>query len=264
MMPKDPNAKLWFIFPDIHFPEHDKKALKCALKAHEILKPTYSLFLGDVMDCGLFSTHAKKTIPESLGYDFLKKEVEPTNKLLDQVQDQTHKHTYFLCGNHEERIQRWSANNGSVAMSLFNMLDPCRVLSESRKNFTMIPYNIPTGDRMGFVQIAPNLVAVHGWSFAKNAARIHLDRSRSQSIIFGHTHRAQMECGRDPWTGKLIKAFSPGCLSKLQPLYAVGGSPTDWSHGFAIVYVGRNSWTEYIVNIVNGYCVLPDGQEVKV
>jgi predicted phosphodiesterase len=262
-MPKR-GSKLWFFFPDIHIPEQDDLALETALKAHEVLKPDHTVFLGDVMDCGIFSSHSKRSITETLAQDFKNLEVDPTKKLLDRVQKKTKDKTYYLCGNHEERIQRWSANNGQVAMSLFSMLDPCKVLAEGRKKFEIIPYNIPTGDRMGFVKVAPDLVAVHGWSFAKHAANVHLNKSRSRSIIYGHTHRAQSDSGRDPWTGKSIKAFSPGCLSKLQPLYAVGGSPTDWSHGFTIVYVGRNSWTEYNITIDDGYCVLPDGVEIKI
>jgi predicted phosphodiesterase len=261
---KDPRSKLWFVFPDIHIPEHDEQALATALKAHEMLHPDYSLFLGDVLDCGIFSSHSKRTIGESLAQDFKKTEVDPTRELLDLVQKNTQIHTHYLCGNHEERIERWAANNGQVALSLYSMLDPCDFLARGRKKFSIIPYSVPSGDRMGYVQIAPDLVAVHGWSFARHAARIHLDKSRSQSIVFGHTHRAQSETSRDPWTGKVIKAFNPGTLSKLQPLYAVGGAPNDWSHGFAIIYVGRRSWTEYCISIVNGCCVLPDGTEVKV
>lgn len=256
-------SKLWFIFPDVHIPNHDEVALQCALKAHEKLKPTYSVFLGDVMDCELFSSHRKRTISETLAYDFKKVEVTPTNKFIDRVQKNTREHTYFLAGNHEERIERWASNNGQISQSLFSMLDPSSVLGEDRKNFTFVPYTDDSGGH-AHVRLAPDLVAVHGWSWAKHAAQIHLEKSRSQSIIFGHSHRHQVASARDPWTGQVIKAFNPGTLSKLQPIYMVGGNPSDWSHGFAIVYVGIQSWTEYCITIQNGKCVLPDGTEIKV
>lgn len=258
-----PGTKVWFIIPDTHIPEHDQAAVACMMRAHAVIKPNYTLHLGDLMDCGMFSSHAKRTISETLAYDFKEQEVDPTNKFFDRLQKNTKEHTYYLLGNHEERIERWAASNGQTALAVYSILSPTNTIARGRKNFTMIPYSVPTGDRMGYVQLAPDLVAVHGWSFAKNAAQVHLAKSRSKSIIFGHTHRAQLEGGRDPWTGKPVKAFSPGTLSKLAPLYAVGGSPTDWVHGFAIVYVGKNSWTEYIVNIDNGYCVLPDGKEIR-
>lgn len=259
-----PGSVTWFIFPDTHIPEHDEAALACAMKAHAFIKPDFSLHLGDLMDCGMFSQHSKRTIPESLAYDFKEQEVDPTNAFWDKVQKNTKRHSYYLLGNHEERVERWAAGQGQTALSVYSILSPVSTIAKGRKNFTMIPYSVPTGDRMGYVEIVKDeLVAVHGWSFAKNAAQIHLARSRSRSIVYGHTHRMQMEGGRDTWDGTPVKAFSPGCLSKLQPLYAVGGAPTDWVHGFAIVYVGKHSWTEYIVQIYNGKCVLPDGTEIK-
>jgi predicted phosphodiesterase len=271
-MSKDKNAKLWFVFPDIHFPDHDEAALECALKAHEKLKPHRTLFLGDVLDCGIFSSHPKRKIAENQAVSFKQSEVDPCNRMMDRVQRNTKEWTYYLGGNHEERTEVWAARSGLVAESLYEMVSPENVIAAHRKNFSFIPYSPHTGDRMGFVQIVKpsaqmksgGLVAVHGWSFSKHAAYVHLEKSRSQSIVFGHTHRAQTIVDRDPWTGSPIKSFNPGTLSKLQPIYMTGGSPSAWSHGFAIIYVGQRSWTEYCINVNNGYAVLPDGTEVKV
>ncbi len=264
-------AKLWFWFPDIHMGEHDEEALELAVQAHRILKPDFTGFLGDVLDCGIFSAHPKRTIEEGQAKDYKKLEIDPTNNMLDIVQSNTKQKTFFLEGNHEQRIERWAVRNGGATESIYGLISPHATLAAGRKNFEMIPYEVPTGNRMGFVQIASpsvkmktgGLVAVHGWSYAKNAAQIHMDLSRSQSIMYGHCHRAASVTSRDPWTGGLIKAFNPGTLSKLQPLYAVGGSPSSWSHGFAIIYVGAESWTEYSISIVNGRCVLPDGREIR-
>lgn len=268
-MPKG-DAKLWFIIPDIHFPEQHDEALEVAYTAMKLLKPNYSLFLGDALDCGIFSAYESKTFAEERTYDFEESELNPCNAFIDRVQQNTKEHTYFLEGNHCARVERWAIKNGRTAQALYSRISPRINLSRGRKNFTWIPYSVPTGTRRGFVQIAPNtsrmttggLVAVHGWSFASNSAAVHLQMSRSQSIVYGHVHRCQMEASRDAWTGKLIKAFSPGCLSVLEPLYAVGGAPNQWTHGFALVYVGKNSWTEYLISIVNGGCVLPDGTEI--
>ena len=264
-------SKLWFWFPDIHFPDQDEEALEVALAAHRILQPTHSGFLGDVLDCDIFSAHSKKTIQEAQTQDFRKLELDPCNKMIDEVQANTKSTTYFLEGNHEQRIERWAVNNGRVGESIYDLISPQATIARGRKDFEMIPYEVPSGLRRGFVQIAPatakmktgGLVAVHGWSFAKHAAYVHLEKSRSQSVLFGHTHRAQSITSRDPWTGNLIKSFNPGTLSHLQPTYAHGGSPSDWSHGFCLIYVGAESWTEYCVSIVKGRCVLPDGREIR-
>lgn len=265
-------AKTWFVFPDVHFPDHDEAALGAALKAHAIIKPDRTLFLGDVLDCGIFSMHPKRKISENQAYDYKKLEVDPCNKMLDRVQKDTKEWTHYLGGNHEERIERWATSAGAVGESLYSIICPENTVAVNRKNFTYIPYSPHTGNRMGFVQVVKpssimtsgGLVAVHGWSFARHAAYVHLEKSRSQSIIFGHTHRAQTIVSRDPWTQSPIKSFNPGTLSKLQPIYMTGGNPSEWSHGFALIYVGTRSWSEYCIGVNNGYCVLPDGQEVKV
>ena len=264
-------AKVWFVLPDIHFPDHDEKALETALKAHAVIKPDRTLFLGDIMDCGIFSQHPKRKIAENQAYDFKKLEVDPCNAMMDRVQKNTKEWTYYLGGNHEERTEAWAVRSGQVGESIYSLISPENTIARDRKNFSFIPYSPPTGNRLGFVQIVKpssqmtsgGLVAVHGWSWSKHAAYVHLEKSRSQSIVFGHTHRAQTIVSRDTWTGAPIKAFNPGTLSKLQPLYMTS-NPSEWSHGFAIIYVGNRSWTEYCININNGYAVLPDGREVKV
>jgi hypothetical protein len=95
--------------------EHNyEAALEAALKAHAIIKPDYTLFLGDVLDCGIFSMHPKRKISETQSYDFKKLETDPCNKMLDRVQKNTKIHTHFLGGNHEERIERWAVGAGAV------------------------------------------------------------------------------------------------------------------------------------------------------
>ena len=264
---KKPSSKLWFVFPDIHIPEHDEAAVACAMQAHSLLKPDYSLFLGDVLDCGIFSAHNKRTLDELKVQDYEQIELDPARNLIDNVQKNTLIKTWFLGGNHEERIERWATSGGTVEQSLFGMLNPATTLSRTldgskRTKFEFVPYTKAQGS--SYVRIASDLVAVHGWSWAKHAAQIHLEKSRTQSVVFGHSHRHQVASSRDPWTGKVIKAFNPGTLSQLSMLYHVGGVPSDWSHGFALIYVGVNSWTEYCISINNGYCVLPDGTEIKV
>lgn len=261
------------IFPDIHFDEHDPEAVEVALAALRALQPDNVVLLGDTIDCELFATQAKKTIPLESAADFKKLEIDPCNAFLDEIQKYTKLHTYFLEGNHEQRIERWAANNGRVSESIYSLISPEHLLAQGRNNFSFVPYvyKQPTGQIKGFVQMVKQskrmktggLVAVHGWSYAKHASAIHLEKSRSQSIVYGHTHRAQSTTSRDPWSGALIKAWSPGTLSKLQPIYAHGGAPSDWSHGFGVVFVGTESWTDYTISIVKGSCVLPDGREIK-
>jgi hypothetical protein len=118
---------------------------------------------------------------------------------------------------------------------------------------------------MSYYRVCKSLIAVHGWSFAKHAARVHLDATRDSSVIFGHVHRQQAATVRNPFTGQVLRAWSVGTLSKLQPLYLTDGKPTEWVHGFGLVYTSSDGkrFSEYTVTIENGECVLPDGTQVK-
>lgn len=268
---KTGGAKLWVILPDIHFPDHDEEALEVVRTAVSLLKPDHCLLLGDVLDCAVFSSYPNKTFLSEHKESYAKSEVEPALEFLTFLNKHSKSNIHYLEGNHEARIERWAVGAGLLGKALFDSISPQAIFTKEIKDIKYTPYEIITDKRMGYVQIAQpsaqmrtgGLVAVHGWSWAKHAARVHLEKSRSQSIVYGHTHRMALDSSRDPWSGNPILAFSPGTLSKLQPLYATGGSPSEWSHGFALVYVGKTSWTQYLIPITKGCCVLPDGREIK-
>lgn len=246
------------VLPDLHVPHHDRAALACVLRAYEILKPDEVVVLGDWLDCESFSRHPRGSMAELRAHKFIDEEVAPCVEILDKLQANENKLVYVE-GNHEQRIERFAAALGNdLGRDIYSLISPERLLRANRKNFVWIPYT----SELAHYEITPDLWALHGWSFAKSAARIHLDRAVSVSIVYGHTHRQQSEARRDPASGRVLKAWSPGCLSKLQPIYRQN-LPTSWVHGFSLVYVGANGWTEYTVTIDSGSCVLPDGREIK-
>jgi hypothetical protein len=111
-------------------------------------------------------------------------------------------------------------------------------------------------------------VVVHGWSYAENAAAVHLAAAHSSSVLYGHTHREEQKSLRDPFTKKTLRSANSGTLSRLQPIYR-HGKPTTWTLGFDLVYIGHQSWTYYPIDIIEtreggAMCVLPDGKELRV
>ena len=54
-MAKNQKLKRGIVFPDIHFPLHDEKALSCALQAVGIVKPDIYINIGDVGEWHAFS-----------------------------------------------------------------------------------------------------------------------------------------------------------------------------------------------------------------
>ncbi len=213
------------------------------------------------MDCAPFSHHARLSVAEERGEDWKATEVDPVNAMLDEVQQYTKQTTHYLCGNHEHRVERALAKLGGLGYSLRSTLNVRTQITKGRKQFKFYDYGV--APELMRVKITNNLYAFHGWSTALNAARTHLAASRSNSIVFAHVHRAEELVVRDYWEDRNIVAACPGTLCKLHPKYIPSGSPTNWSHGIRLVYVGdHGNWSGYNIPIQHGSCVLPDGRQV--
>lgn len=246
------------VLPDLHIPHHDQAALDCVLQAYHILKPSEVVVLGDWLDCEAFSTHPRSSMAELSARRFVDDELLPCGEVLDKLQALGNR-LVFIEGNHEQRIERFAVSLGNnLGGDIYRLMSPRHVFAQGRPNFQWVGYK----EQLAHYAIAPDLWALHGWSFAKSAARIHQDRAVSVSVVYGHTHRQQSEARRDPASGRVLKAWSPGCLCKLQPIYAQN-RPTSWVQGFSIVYLGRKTWTDYTVTIQDGACVLPSGRQIK-
>lgn len=266
-------AKTWLVLPDAHYPYQEQAAMNCVFHVAEHLDPDGVLVLGDWADCEAFSSHPKKTVMELSAHRFLDDEIAPLNDALDRLQGPgLDRPLVYLEGNHEQRIERVAVSMGSaVGRDLYKLVSPRKLFfhrvgedgepREKRKNFKWVPH-IGKGTHSHYA-LRPDLIAVHGWSTAKNAAKTHLDLGRSVSVVHGHTHRRQTFTARHPVTDALFTAWSPGCLSQLKPLF-MANSPNDWAHGFTILHLGKNSWSHWDIPIhPGGWCVLPDGTEIK-
>jgi len=245
--------------PDTHIPYQDEEAFGCLFHAIELLKPEKIVILGDFIDATAFSTHPPKTLAEVKAKDFYEDEIVPAKAALDYFQKHSHELIYIE-GNHTARLNRVAAQLGGPFSAVYNMIAPNVLFSQNRKNFTWVPYN----SQLAHYTIAKDLWAFHGWSVGTHAAYNHLQALRSISGIFGHIHRQQSYAVRDPVTNRVIKAWSPGCLTKLQPLWMLN-NPTNWVHGFDLIYVKNDlsEWTNYTVTITNGEVILPSGRTIR-
>ena len=96
------------VFPDIHFPNHDEKAFKCALNVIKAVKPTAFLLIGDAID-GESVSHwqwsKKKRPPLEYQLPAIDKEIKDGNKGLDRIDKVLAKagctKKQFAQGNHE-------------------------------------------------------------------------------------------------------------------------------------------------------------------
>jgi len=256
-------SHLIMAMPDLHIPYHDPQALRVFLRVHEMLKPQRTVILGDMIDCGRFSGHTNQSRAEEVAGSFKTREIEPARRILERLEASTERLDY-LEGNHEAFVERLAAREpGSAWGDVADLVSPRVLLSEGRQSeFTWTPYH-QEDDRIPHVQLAGDLIATHGWSFCRHAARKHVELARAWSVVYGHTHRAQSDTVKDPVTGRVLTGWSSGCMCRLQPLYRCH-TPTDWSQGFDLIWARDDgaSWTRYSVAIQRGRCILPDGQKI--
>ena len=256
-------AVRWFGYPDMHMPDHDEEAVAVAEAAQREFKPDNVIVGNDMFNCDQFSRHPKQKIKDGVVKDFEQTSLVPGNAFLDRVQAST-KHTYFLEGNHDAWLERWTVNAGPAGMALHSLTSLKNNVSKGRDNFTYIKQEAERNDRVSKVVLHPRLICVHGWCATKYAAGWHREKSPNQSVIFNHTHRMQSDTLTYPESDMPTTAMSAGCLCSTQPEYAHTGGPTGWTHGFWVAYVGKTDFTMYAVPINKGRAILPCGKEVRV
>ncbi|MCG3174649.1 MAG: hypothetical protein GMKNLPBB_02909 [Myxococcota bacterium] len=249
-------AKTLLAFGDVHIPHQNAQAVEVFCLAAERIKPDLIVCLGDILDCGQFSSHPPTYgVPETDYHDDLK----VANALLDRLQACCHR-LVMVEGNHEYRLDRWAAQT-CEGRGAYSMLAPRLQLSKGRSKFTYVPYGSATA-RYPHYAINSRIIAVHGWSYARHATKHHLQISQGKSVIHGHTHRADSSIIQNIWSpGSVIQARSGGCLCKPVPLYGTG-RPVEWVNGFILGYLGRRSDTLYTIPIMDNRCILPDGAEI--
>jgi predicted phosphodiesterase len=253
-------AKRIFGYTDIHWSDRDEHALSLAESAQRHFKPDTTVIGGDLLNCGPFARHPKTKIDDDDELDYLDGELKPASAFLDRVQKHTKDKTIMLEGNHDEWFERWiRRTDGGLAL---RSLMPSRFLSRDRRNFTFVPFTKTKPGRLGGIFLHRELMVVHGWAAPKHAAEWHLQRAKPYSIIYHHTHRYDNRAATMA-NGELVEAMSAGCLCRHIPIYAHNGSPTEWTHGFWVAYVGKKSFTMYPIVIKRGSAVLPDGKEIR-
>jgi len=249
------------VLPDLHLPNHDRQALRVVMEAHRLLKPRTVVILGDWLDCGDFSSHSVRFRAERVAGSFVAKEIGPCRDLLERFEK--HSDVVYIEGNHEARVETMITKEGGAWSGVADLVSPQALLSAGRRRkFTWVPYMNLEGSIQHY-RIAKDLIATHGWSCCKHASAKHLSDVGMSSVVHGHTHRKQSATLREPLTGRVHHGWSPGTLSKLQPLWMTP-HPTQWVHGFSLVWVkdDKTSWTSYSPTINRGKCILPDGTRV--
>ena len=234
------------VFPDIHFPNQDEKAFRCALNVIKVVKPTGFLLIGDAID-GESVSHwqwsKKKRPPLEYQLPAIKKEIKEGNKGLDRIDRVLDKvgckKKQFAQGNHEKWFDHFVEEN------------PYLEDYASRKAFKFDERGYewhPYGEI--FKVFGSKLHAYHGGHYMGIAhARTHA-LQLGCNIIYGHTHDSQ-KAVITHISGSHM-AYSMGCLTDMTKDY-LKGRPTNWTHNVGVVDIfSDDNFNLIVLDIVDG------------
>ncbi|MGB0890361.1 MAG: hypothetical protein ACPGWS_08775, partial [Solirubrobacterales bacterium] len=116
----------------------------------------------------------------------------------------------------------------------------------------------PTTTRL----VEPGFSFIHGWSHAKNHARVTLQKFGWGDLWYCHTHGVQMTTVERWGCGPKPKGGSLGCLCETDLEY-MRGRPNTWQQAVGVFVVDGFDYVPMIVNINNGRAILPDGTKIE-
>lgn len=207
---------------DIHAPYHSITAITAALDYAKKEKPDAVVIGGDLFDFHGLSKYMKDPRKKNFA-----EELNVGVELLKAIQRIIKAPIYFKLGNHDERYQHylWMKLGELQGVDDFELKN---LIAKRISGVELI-------DEKRIVK-ANDLNIIHGHEFASsiispvNIARGLYLRAKANSIC-GHHHRTSEHTEQD-MNGRIVTAWSVGCLSELHPSYMPINS---WNHGFCLI-----------------------------
>lgn len=242
--PRDGRAEIVRISAgDLHGMRQDPKAVAAFIADVKSLDPDEIVFLGDMNDCeGWLAQHHTIGYVANCDYSYAE-DTKATNQFLDDVQAAApHAVIHWVMGNHDDRIER-----AIVDLTLGHQMDsamlnklwgPAAILRLEERGIKWYKRDeiYVEGYPRGWLKLG-KMCFTHELGRGKNAARDAVTKSAA-NVTFGHTHRDDSATIVFPGVG-ICKAFNPGCLCLMQPIYA-HSDPTSWSQGYDIDFVAKS------------------------
>lgn len=227
------NAQRVGILSDIHFPYYDKKALNAAIHYLESWEPDCILLNGDIIDCYQLSNFDRDPRNRSFKY-----ELDMLRSFITQLRDRwPNAKIIFKTGNHEARYEKRILQRVPefVDLELFKF----ETIISAKE------FGIDVVDNKRIIQLG-KLNIIHGHELTRgiaspvNPARGFFLKTKA-NVLGGHHHQTSDHSESD-LNGKIIGAWSTGCLCDLHPDYM---PVNKWNQGFATV---ENYGTEFMVH----------------
>jgi len=228
---------------DLHGMMMDNKAVSAFLDDLKILDPDEVILGGDMLECGgWLAKHQTIGFVALCDYTY-QEDIKATSKFLDEVQKRAPRaEIHYLAGNHEDRVEKWIVDqtmaNKRDAEFLRKAFSPEYVLRLEERGVRYYRRSEIYGEGLprGWIKRG-KMFFTHELGKSRNAAAQSVDKTAG-NITFFHTHREDMATRVFPDVG-LCKAFNPGCLCTIQPVWQ-NSNVTNWSQGYAIDFIAKS------------------------
>lgn len=218
------NMQRVLFIPDTHRPYHDVRKWALLLKAGRMFKPDILVVLGDFADFYAVSSHDKDPSRKLS----LRDELEDVRTGIKELESLGAKENIFICGNHEDRYDRYIAQK---APELHNLISIRTALGLDE--WTFIPYK--RHFNLGKLHITHDAGNAGGDAHKKAQATFE------GNVIIGHTHRlAYTVVGNAEGQPHLGAMFGwLGDINAVDYMHRISVL-RNWAHGFGIGYLLPN------------------------
>lgn len=222
----DNNILSGMIFPDPHFPKHDKRAYELVMKCAKDIKPDIFVNLGDLGHFEGISHWNKKRYKLRADY--------PIKVDLDMCY-QHHKDLrainpnadiYSLGGNHDEHWpERWLEDHPEL-----------KGYFDFKKDMGFDDFNVEFIPESKQPLVIGKLRFVHGWFISGNHSKKHAEHIH-HNIVYGHAHDFQAFTPKNVDPQHRFVAVCLGHLSDEKKADYLRSRPSNWMLAFGIFYV---------------------------
>ena len=223
----------YIVTADEHVPKHNEVAISAILQLMDDEAFDGHIKLGDYMDMEPIS-HWNKNKKKTLEGRRLMEDYVVGNVLLDEFDKRLPSNApkYYFWGNHED----WYNQFIEELPALEGFADPTKELKLIERGYKVFPYN--------HIEQFGRLSITHGIYACTDSTKKHLDELKT-NVMFGHTHTQAEKYASSEARTLSMGGYNLGCLCDMAPDY-MRGRPHKWTHGFAILYVEKNTGNFFV------------------
>ena len=247
-------------------PMHDRKAMDAVLGLIREVDPHYVILLGDMLDLAPWSTR----FPRKPEYN------QTTQPVIDEMhwwlveirKSAPSARILYMCGNHEERIDKAIIEKLPEASGISPALEESAALSVRRLlrlDDLDIEYIGPYGQDWW---LWDRVRITHGTKVrsGSGATAVAIAKTARWSEVYGHIHKVEMvqKTFHGPFGRNVVTALSPGCLCRVDgSVPGVTLSP-DWQQGCGVATLDEDTEQVHmqVLPIYNGSLVW-DGRVIE-